>query len=434
MARFGVLAALAMLCACSRGQTTPSPREPPTPSSFVERDPVEPTSPREAWFLIDDAVVRLDADGYTTIPGSSGIYVVDLFLAGDGRGYLVTGEGIRTLVGDEMQMVVEFSEDAFGTQAAVGPDAYLSLWQAGNQLSHWRGGTWTTEVWEERLTRDIAFDPTGTAWVLGLDRDGDSRLWHLGPAGWVMAEFGEGHAFHPSAQALYALGDDYLMRIEGPSRIDRIDLDLPAFPELDGETTRWFGRISINADGDVALAAKSDFIRFEGDRKVAMTVTLDGYEVLEGFGFDASDRIWVSSSLGITVVEPDGEQSEISRGSVPELRSWVRDLVVLGEGPALPDPTPVRRGSVRGGVLLSDAPLPDGKVLACAKPAASFNPCRSAKSWASTTDAKGRFSIVDLPIGEYVFVVALEPVWVKAGSFEVREGEQDVGWFTAVPW
>ena len=143
---------------------------------------------------------------------------------------------------------------------------------------------------------------------------------------------------------------------------------------------------------------------------------------------DDGGRAWVASDLGLAVLGPGDARVEWPRGSVPALVGGVEAMLVVGSGPArLPAAGVVRRGSLTGMLQRGGAALADAPVELCPSPAMLFHesPCHDAPlKFATVSDAKGVWTVHDVPLGAYGIAVKVDDRWRITLGERLGEGMQ----------
>jgi hypothetical protein len=108
---------------------------------------------------------------------------------------------------------------------------------------------------------------------------------------------------------------------------------------------------------------------------------------------------------------------------------------VLGAGPKLPEAGEVKRGSLTGRIVSGDKGAAGLAIELCESPSSYYSktPCTGAPTHLKgTTDADGRFSFQDVPLGAYGVGVKVGKKWqVTLGSAmgsKMKPGESvDIG-------
>ena len=149
-----------------------------------------------------------------------------------------------------------------------------------------------------------------------------------------------------------------------------------------------------------------------------------------GTVLDERGRLWVSTAAGVTIIGPGDARTYWPMGAFPSLAGTVYDIVVSGSGPAqLPAAGPMHTGGIRGRLVGDAGPLAGTTVELCTRAIArTIPPCaKSPPRYETTTDADGRFEILDLPIGTYAITALNDEGWRTlfrgTESFVISEGK-----------
>jgi hypothetical protein len=118
-------------------------------------------------------------------------------------------------------------------------------------------------------------------------------------------------------------------------------------------------------------------------------------------------------------------------GSVPETAGMIGGLVVVGAGPDLPDVGEQKRASSFSGVILVDSkPAAEVPVELCPELGLRIrtSPCEDSPIvFRGKTDADGRFTFADVPLGVYGVAVKPAESWkiTESGAYGVgmQEGK-----------
>ena len=219
--------------------------------------------------------------------------------------------------------------------------------------------------------------------------------------------------------AVYVLASALLLRI-GPAA----DLVVPV--PLGTGVVASLGDLSVSANGSLALHDSDNAIVYPAGGNPRQYEGYNGKDFradnIRATAADDRGRVWVGSSLGVSVLGPGDAKTEWPGGSVPELTGEVEDILVLGSGPAtLPASGPVLKGGLTGKVLQDGSPLVSVEVELCPSPGMLFTstPCGDAPlKFAGTTDDKGVWTFTDVPLGTYGVAVRV------AGKWQITLGER----------
>lgn len=407
-----------------------SPAEPLEPLEPLEPAMVRPLpgadQPGPVYLVINTkGVAKLDESGVTLVLDKPERNIQDLFIGPDGAPYLVDARSLRKLVGDEVIEVVRFGFDDVAPvdELALAPDG--TIWVTGSRgVGHHQGGRWTVSSREQLglgFNTDVAVAHDGTVWVAGstklLRRAASGDEWlttdtsALGRVPLLLEM-----SASPTGSVLATNGKQ-LIRLAG----EQPELTHPIIqhaPLAGSERIAYTADLAIAPNGAVALASGGcELVRLPPDgRGEAWRFGADGYacETLEAMTIDARNRIWVAAREGLSVIDDGGRVVEYPAGSFAALAGRVSHMVALGRGPELPDPPAIATATLVGHIELDKAPLANTTVEACptVQLLAEGSPCSAAKLRLHTsTDARGRFRLEDVPIGDYSFAVEIDGVW-----------------------
>lgn len=415
-----------------------------TPSAPIEPVTVRPIpgadEPGPVYVVINTkGVAKLDASGATLVLDKPERNIQDLFVGPDGAVYLLDARSLRKLVGDEVIEVVRFSFDDVAPvdELALAPDG--TIWATGSRgVGHHHDGRWTVSSREQLgigFNTDVAVAHDGTVWVAGstklLRRAASGDEWlttDIAPLGRVplLLEM----TASPTGSVLATNGKQ-LIRLAG----DKLELT----PLAGSERIAYTADLAVAPDGVIAVASGGcELLRLPPDgRGEGWRLGREDYgcETLEAMTIDARHRIWVAAREGLSVIDEGGRAVEFPAGSFPALAGRVSHMVAVGRGPELPDPPTVATASLVGHIELDKAPLANTKLEACptVQLLGEGSPCSIAKlRLHTTTDARGRFRLESVPIGDYSFAVEIDGVWrwTSPPSFaaQMRAGEaHDLG-------
>ncbi len=151
---------------------------------------------------------------------------------------------------------------------------------------------------------------------------------------------------------------------------------------------------------------------------------------------DDTGRAWSVLDGQIEITAPDGsEATRIPMGSYAELDvlGITSHVVVLGAGPAVPAPKPVRKiKRLFGKITVDGAPLAEADVELCPRSNWTYSggtPCGGADEAViqkGATDAKGAFAFEDVPMGLYYMhykAPGAEKWTIDSTALPVREGK-----------
>ena len=256
------------------------------------------------------------------------------------------------------------------------------------------------------LVSDIAVTVDGTAWILA-----SNSISAYKEGGWTIYDEGNG------------LDDQYFFNNLGIGADGQpIASYGDGFVSFDG--TNWNNMEADSYYGLGDLVSFNNFIWFE--TLSDGVVQYDGERfnllgrdsglssnVINSMQIDGSGRLWIGTDYGINVVTAEGvEPFTMANSEIADQR--VEHLVVLGDGPELPDATEKGTGSISGTVIFEDgSPLADARVELCAESLSfgfSSTPCaEQALFYQTKTDADGNFVFDGVAVGFYVTVIEAKP-------------------------
>lgn len=398
------------------------PIDPPrrAPDEAIEVKPIPGADVAGPVYLVINTkgVARLDQTGVTLVLDKPERNIQDLFVGPDGAAYLADARSLRRIDGDAVVEVVRFGfDDVAPVDAlAVAPDG--TIWVTGSRgVGHHQDGRWTITSREQLglgFDTDVAVGHDGTVWVAGstklLRRTATDEQWSpvdLSPLGRVPLLLDM--TASPTGSVLATNGKQ-LIRLAG---------DAPELVALPGaERIAYTAELAVGPDGALAVASGScDLIRLGPDGSgEGWRFARDSYgcETLEAMAIDARRRIWVAAREGLSVIDEAGKVVEYPAGSFAALAGRVSHMVVLGRGPELPTAAELATASLTGQIVIDKTPLAKAKLEACptVRLLRDGSPCSAAKLRSSaTTDARGRFRLDDVPIGDYSFAVEVDGQW-----------------------
>jgi hypothetical protein len=129
---------------------------------------------------------------------------------------------------------------------------------------------------------------------------------------------------------------------------------------------------------------------------------------------DEQGRVWITAEAGLAVIPLEGEAAEFRSGAFEEIAGTIFSMHVVGDGPPLPHPGDVKKGTLVGNVQQDGAPVVGAKLELCPSPSVVYTrtPCHGAPlRLQSTTDAEGKFEFEDVPLGAYGLAVKTGRQW-----------------------
>ena len=385
-------------------------------------------------------IAKLDASGWSMVVDDKRAYYNKMFMGADGNVYVVDYEAIKKIDGKALTEVAKFDFKTFSSASHVGVSKDgATFYAAGyNKYGVYNGGKWTTSELTainadlESLT-GLAVAKDNVVWV-----SGSKQLLHNTGGTWTAADLsslGEhfffmhltgsptGDAYVTNGQQLVKLGADKLEKIEY---------------KADGWAS-YSSDLAFNDKGHALAASMScELVRVDpANPGEQWTVKKNSFDclTLQAVALDGQNRAWVSSREGLSVVGDDKKATEYPTGTVLELLgSYINDIVVVGNGPALPAAGAVHTGGVTGKVLIEGTAVANAKIEMCASPTyGGSQPCFESKvKFAGTTTDKGEFTFENVPLGSYNVAVEIEGKWrmyfLSQMATEMKEGASyDVG-------
>jgi hypothetical protein len=137
-------------------------------------------------------------------------------------------------------------------------------------------------------------------------------------------------------------------------------------------------------------------------------------------------------AYGIDILK-DGTWTHFRMDNADLADNQIKNLAVVGAGPALPAPMTKKPGSIAGLLSKAGAPVPNAQMELCVEMGLTYTgetPCSGQPFMKKTTTAAdGKFSVADLPVGFYVLTLKIDDgSWVQLGRVLVQEGQvTDVG-------
>lgn len=421
------------------GGETPPPTPEPTPA------PTASGGDGVAYVAVNNrGIAKLDANGWSLVVDDKRGYYSKMLLGLDGNVYVVDFEAVKKIEGSSLTQVAKFDYKTFsgGSHIATSKDGATFFGAAYNKFGTFSGGAWTSA---ELSTIDanldsltgVATGSDGTVWVSA------SKAIHFnkGNAGtWAKLDTSSlGEHFFFSHLSSSPTGDVF---VTNGQQLVKLTPEKPEKIEFKVEAKGWASYsadLAYNAQGHVLAASMScDLVRVDpANPGEQWTATKKDYNclTLQAVALDNQNRAWVSSREGLSVVGPDKTATEYPSSTVMELvGSYVSEIVVIGNGPALPAAGPVRTGNVTGKVLVEGSAIANSKIEMCASPSwGGSQPCYDSKvKFAGTTNDKGEFTFENVPIGNYTVSVEISGKWQMSTlsnvATEMKEGQTyDVG-------
>ena len=398
------------------GGENPTPTPTPTPTASGG-DGV-------AYVAVNNrGIAKLDASGWSLVVDDKRAYYNKMFLGADGNVYVVDFEAVKKIDGSSVTEIAKFDYNTFSgaSYIATSKDGATMFGAAYNKFGTFSGGKWASA---ELTTIDAALDS-----LTGVATAGDGTVWVTGSK---TIHFNKGNAGTWAKLDISSLGEHFFFShlsgsptgdvfVTNGQHLVKLTPEKPEKIEFKVEGNSWASYsadLAYNSSGHVLAASLScDLVRVDpansGEQWIA---TKKDYNclTLQAVALDNQNRAWVSSREGLSVVGADKTAMEYPNSTVPQLvGSYVTDIVVVGNGPALPAAGPVQTGGVTGKVLVEGTAVANSKIEMCASPSwGGSQPCFDSKvKFASTTNDKGEFTFENVPVGNYTVSVEISGKW-----------------------
>jgi hypothetical protein len=391
---------------------------------------VMPGKPGPAYFAVrDEGVVMLDGGKLTKVEGSSVTLVREITQGPDGRMYLLGYEGVMQLDGAEIELVAPTPRDGpSGVLDAFAVARDGTIWGVGYKgVSLWDGSGWTTEDRavlgsDVALLRDVTIDGQGRVWVASVNglhlRDGDQWVGIDLSKQFTRPPFFEDMGTGPDGVA-FAMTLDALVELTAPDALEHVSVRKQAM----------LGELGFSPTGVAGFKDFEAVVRIGVDGKQTRWSTRQDFAASQIVDVTPDDagRLWVATDTGVAILGPGDEVVEWKSGSVDELVGLVEVIGVAGAGPVLLSAGgPVKKGSLEGKLVKDGKALAHTTLEICPSPSPFFreSPCADAPTrFHTTTDAKGRFVVEDVPLGNYGLAVQVDAKWqvMRGAEHRVRE-------------
>ncbi len=402
----------------------------------------EPGEAGPAYFAIDDkGVFMLEGGAFTKVKKGPDKLVRQMSIGADGKAYMLTYDGIMQLEGAEAKVIAKTSYKKTGSVDAFAVTPEGEVWTAGYKgVGHYANKKWAVEDKkvlgdDVTLLKGVAVDKDGRVWVASSNKlhykDAGAEAWKDADISGATERkpFFDGIVADP-AGALMAAASSAVLEVSGPDAIKAVDLP--------SDMIAMFGDLSYAQNGIGALKTSVKMLaRIEpggGSTTYTMGDDFQGTRVV-ALNVDGQGRLWVGTDIGVGVVGPADERAMWMMGSVPEIAGKVKGILVVGAGPELPEVGEQKKAGLSGTILLDDAALADAEVEACPEPSSMIktSPCEDSPiKFSGKTDAEGKFTFTDVPLGAYGVGVKAGDKWKITFSGEygakMKEGETfDIG-------
>lgn len=339
--------------------------------------------------------------------------VFDVVVDDAGTAWVTTSLGTFEVRNGRWSRIADVSFDALAVNPSTG-----GLWGARFQeAAVFDGTSWETFSYTEfgegentALVDDVAVGPDGVVWVATSSTvaayDGSAWVWWGIDQGFPDMPYGvfiESIAVGPDGRVWVSHSTGVLM------------FDGGSWTNLDPGVSQP-KRITAADDGRVFLASWSDgFATFEDGGWTVTVATPGGLanDRVRAVEVDSRGRVWVGTSWGFSVLD-QGTWVSYTMATSGVAGNCIEAIAIHGGGPPeLPDPLDVKTGTLTGLIMAGDAPLADTQVVLCDdQPGMIFmgaTPCTGHPvEIVTVTDAEGRFTFADIPIGDYELAWEIE--------------------------
>lgn len=383
----------------------------------------------------DKGLVALGDAGFSTVKDTEGRWIEAMSRGGDGKVRVLSSGEVSQIVarGDALELMPDFSHAERISKFDV--DSHGVPWILGTAgVSHRDGETWTTDPKAgfgkgDVLLMGVAVDKADTAWVATAD-----SIYVRKPEGWAVA-LPKGQRFISELArgpdgAVYASEMGALYRSTDKGTVEKVKVQRSAYGSLGklGFSDTTLGVIQNDLEG-IAVFLPADAAhkyKSPGDFKLGM---------LSAIAADDQRRVWVVGEGGVAILGPGAARVSWRSGSMEPIAGQISLVAVLGAGPKLPEAGEVKRGSLTGRIVSGDKGAAGLAIELCESPSSYYSktPCTGAPTHLKgTTDADGRFSFQDVPLGAYGVGVKVGKKWqVTLGSAmgsKMKPGESvDIG-------
>ena len=312
---------------------TPAPSAPPTPQK-ASPDTQRPTlGSTRLYLLAGDSprrLVRFDEAGAANLPTS--LAIEHLFEGPDNGVYVHDAAALHRIAGDQLEEVVRFPAELGPVHHVVlGRDQ--SMWiVAGESIGERTGDTWKlTPLAELQLdhTTRLAFDSDQTLWAVAPKRAlyREAGSWLPAPVELLATNFELRNPIGSPVGRVHVTNNYLITRI-GKQDFDSVVIDaktrVPYMADLDIAPDGY--ACSANASCQLACAnAIPPTIIWRFPLKL-QTYACDTVHEL---AVEASHRVWVASSSGLSLIMPDREVHEFSVAEYPALAGPITDMVAV---------------------------------------------------------------------------------------------------------
>lgn len=374
----------------------------------------------------------LDSNGWNALTGDSARTVLYRFArCADGS---IVAAGTRNLYVSDNNSFKQLTtlKGAVFSLACLSPDDvwvnYLS------SVEHFDGKDWTKfdnqkdfgATSAKAAIGGIGIGPDKTVWVVT-----DRTLASYSGGSWKVLEEKSGldKSFHlNSAPVFDSKGVLYV------STLNRniVTFDGSKFGSISSDDLKSIQSLAVDANGNIYIGTNKDGL-FVYDGKTWKNYTsVDGLSVnnIEEVAVDNQGRAWVATEWGLNVLV-EGKLTSYTMANSGLVDNNGKGLLVIGDGPALPEAVSKKPSTVKGVIEVDGKPLANGKVQLCSLSAFLYQgdtPCGDMPDAKTvTTDAAGAFEFDDVAVGRYNLSFQVDAKgWVQATGVKAEATEGKV--------
>ena len=378
--------------------------------------------PGPVYLVINSkGVVRLDERGAALIAEAPTRNISAMFVGPDGGVYLVDAEALRKVVGDAVVEVERFSVDDVAPVDNLMLAADGSLWVTSRKrVGHRVDGSWSF----------TDFSEIGAEQGFEVELAGDGQVWLVGEGAAFFLDPADAKSpWKPSAPGLWTLLAPLRYPTSSPVgkvhaaadfKLVRLNEEIIDGVLLDPKKELFYSAgLSLASDGDAGLISQNcDLIRVNARPPTKMwRLEGDKYDCQtpEALALDSSDRFWVASREGLSLITDKRQVREYPAGSYEAIAGRVSHMVAVGTGPATaPTVERIKVAKLAGTIVYAGKPAAKVPVEAChsVRLDGEGTPCSAAKAkYTTTTDESGAFTFSGVAIGDYSVAVEIDGKW-----------------------
>jgi hypothetical protein len=420
-----------------------------TPAEATQASGAEPTATQQkaaggggggefaCFGTAEHGVTCLTGNGWKTYTTGNSFLksngVDDMTACPDGKIYAVTSTELGVFDGETWQTIFVEGFGGGAQYVACGPDG--SVWVGYYKgLGRYQNGDWKNFTSDQYasgefsgLINGLGVTPDGKVWVANSDSisayDGTSWKEYKQGAGFDdrvdftnLAVDSKNRVWATSENFLYMYANGQWKKIE-----------MQHYYQVNSLAVDPQDRLWINTDGLGAVIF--DGTNWSGLSYKTGEIHSNG---VWASAFDSSGRTWLGLAYGIDILV-GGTWTHFRMDNADLADNQIKNLAVVGNGPALPAPMTKKLGSIAGHLSKAGAPVPNAQMELCVEMGLTYTgetPCSGQPFMKKiTTAADGKFSVADLPVGFYVLTLKMDDgSWVQLGRVLVQEGQAtDVG-------